>query len=60
MLNLRLLECTLKGYDHISDLLLAKYGVITGCKYYGCNLPESVKKELAVKFGSFIFDEYYK
>lgn len=27
---------------------------------YGCNLPESVKKELAVKFGSFIFDEYYK
>lgn len=25
-----------------------------------CNLPESVKKELAVKFGSFIFDEYYK
>lgn len=33
MLNLRLLECTLKGYDHISDLLLAKYWVITGCKY---------------------------
>ena len=28
--------------------------------FYGCNLPESVKKELAVKFGSFIFDEYYK
>lgn len=25
-----------------------------------CNLPESVKKELAVKSGSFIFDEYYK
>ena len=25
MLNLHLLECTLKGYDHISDLLLAKY-----------------------------------
>ena len=36
MLNLHLLECTLKGYDHISDLLLAKYWVITGCKYYGC------------------------
>ena len=36
MLNLHLLECTLKGYDHISDLLLAKYWVITGCKYQGC------------------------
>ena len=36
MLNLHLLECTLKGYDHISDLLLAKYWVITGCKYYCC------------------------
>ena len=36
MLNLHLLECTLKGYDHISDLLLAKYWVITGCKYYNC------------------------
>ena len=33
MLNLHLLECTFKGYDHISDLLLAKYWVITGCKY---------------------------
>ena len=28
-----LLECTVKDYDHISDLLLAKYWVITGCKY---------------------------
>lgn len=37
MLNLHLLECTLKGYDHISDLLLAKYWVITGCKYYACS-----------------------
>ena len=36
MLNLHLLECTLKGYDHISDLLLAKYWVITGCKYENC------------------------
>ena len=36
MLNLHLLECTLKGYDHISDLLLAKYWVITGCKYLDC------------------------
>ena len=49
MLNLHLLECTLKGYDHISDLLLAKYWVITGCKYYGCKgltsitIPNSVK-----------------
>ena len=42
MLNLRLLECTLKGYDHISDLLLAKYWVITGCKYYGCTGLTSV------------------
>ncbi len=48
MLNLHLLECTVKGYDHISDLLLAKYWVITGCKYSGCtalakvNLPNSV------------------
>ena len=37
MLNLHLLECTVKGYDHISDLLLAKYWVITGCKYSGCS-----------------------
>ena len=37
MLNLHLLECTVKGYDHISDLLLAKYWVITGCKYTACN-----------------------
>ena len=36
MLNLHLLECTVKGYDHISDLLLAKYWVITGCKYRQC------------------------
>ena len=48
MLNLHLLECTLKGYDHISDLLLAKYWVITGCKYNGCSgltnitLPEKL------------------
>ena len=42
MLNLHLLECTVKGYDHISDLLLAKYWVITGCKYYGCNGLTSV------------------
>ena len=42
MLNLHLLECTLKGYDHISDLLLAKYWVITGCKYYNCSSLTSV------------------
>ena len=49
MLNLHLLECTLKGYGHISDLLLAKYWVITGCKYPLCNslvtinIPQGVK-----------------
>ena len=42
MLNLHLLECTLKGYDHISDLLLAKYWVITGCKYTGCSSLTSI------------------
>lgn len=42
MLNLHLLECTLKGYDHISDLLLAKYWVITGCKYGGCTSLSSI------------------
>ena len=48
MLNLHLLECTLKGYDHISDLLFAKYWVITGCKYEYCSgltsitIPNSV------------------
>lgn len=36
MLNLHLLEYTLKAYDHISDLLLAKYWVITGCKHRNC------------------------
>ena len=50
MLNLHLLECTVKGYDHISDLLLAKYWVTTGCKYQYCisltsiTIPASVKK----------------
>ena len=42
MLNLHLLECTLKGYDHISDLLLVKYWVITGCKYAYCSSLTSV------------------
>ena len=42
MLNLHLLECTVKGYDHISDLLLAKYWVITGCKYSKCSSLTSV------------------
>ena len=42
MLILHLLECTLKGYDHISDLLLAKYWVITGCKYYSCSSLTSI------------------
>ena len=42
MLILHLLECTLKGYDHISDLLLAKYRVITGYKYAGCTSLEDV------------------
>ena len=42
MLNLHLLECTLKGYGHISDLLLAKYWVITGCKYSGCTALETI------------------
>ena len=42
MLNLHLLECTVKGYDHISDLLLAKYWVITGCKYRYCRNLTSV------------------
>ena len=42
MLNLHLIECTLKGYDHISDLLLAKYWVITGCKYLGCSSLKEV------------------
>ena len=41
MLNLHLLECTVKGHDHISDLLLAKYWVITGCKYEGCSSLKS-------------------
>ena len=42
MLNLHLLECTVKGYDHISDLLFAKYWVITGCKYSSCNALTSI------------------
>ena len=50
MLNLHLLECTLKGYDHISDLLLAKYWVITGCKYGNCeNIIElNIGNEVAI------------
>ena len=56
MLNLHLLECTLKGYDHISDLLLAKYWVITGCKYSKCksltsiSIPDSV---VTIETGAF-------
>ena len=46
MLNLHLLECTVKGYDHISDLLFAKYWVITGCKYEKC------KNLISVTIGS--------
>ena len=42
MLNLHLLECTIKGYDHISDLLLVKYWVITGCKYFFCTSLASI------------------
>ena len=56
MLNLHLLECTVKGYDHISDLLFAKYWVITGCKYWNCTsltsvtIPDSVT---TIGFGAF-------
>ena len=56
MLNLHLLECTLKGYDHISDLLLAKYWVITGCKYYYCSGLTSIEIPNSVtSIGSYAF-----
>ena len=57
MLNLHLLECTVKGYDHISDLLLAKYWVITGYKYEYCSsltgieIPNSVTTIGELAFG---------
>ena len=58
MLNLHLLECTLKGYDHISDLLLAKYWVITGCKYIDCvNLKSLTLGENIGIIRLFAFDE---
>ena len=58
MLNLHLLECTVKGYDHISDLLLAKYWVITGCKYAYCiNLKKLISyAEVPPICGSNVFD----
>ena len=61
MLNLHLLECTLKGYDHISDLLLAKYWVITGCKYYDCTgLKEIyVKATTPPTAGDYLFPNIY-
>ena len=56
MLNLHLLECTVKGYDHISDLLLAKYWVITGCKYYSCSGLTSVTIGNSVtSIGDYVF-----
>ena len=56
MLNLHLLECTVKGYDHISDLLLAKYWVITGCKYYSCKDLTSVTIDNSVEsIGDYAF-----
>ena len=56
MLNLHLLECTLKGYDHISDLLLAKYWVITGCKFASCSSLKSVTIGNSVtSIGSYAF-----
>ena len=51
MLNLHLLECTVKGYDHISDLLLAKYWVITGCKYRECELSKLVIPDSVIEIG---------
>ena len=57
MLNLHLLECTLKGYDHISDLLLAKYWVITGCKYNNCKRLQSITIPANVtSIGNYAFD----
>ena len=60
MLNLHLLECTLKGYDHISDLLLAKYWVITGCKYNGCTSMTNITIGNSVtSIGSNAFEDCY-
>ena len=56
MLNLHLLECTVKGYDHISDLLLAKYWVITDCKYCSCTgLTSVVIPESVTEIGEYAF-----
>ena len=58
MLNLHLLECTPKGYDHISDLLIAKYWVITGCKYSDCTGLKSIEIPNSVtSIGDYAFYE---
>ena len=56
MLNLHLLECTVKGYDHISDLLLAKYWVITGCKYTNCTALTSISIGAGISYLPWIFE----
>ena len=52
MLNLHPLECTIKDNDHISDLLLANYWVITSCIYFIMNvhLQDAMRNPSAVTF----------
>ena len=57
MLNLHLLEYALKGYDHISDLSLAKYWVIAGCKYKDCTDLEKFYLGNSIEsIGDYAFD----
>lgn len=54
-------SCAFYDCDNLSYVKIPNSVISIGdCAFNKCNLPESVKKELAVKFGSFIFDEYYK
>ena len=47
MLNLHPLECTIKDNDHIPDLLLANYWVITCC--VSGNIPALPYKEMVTE-----------
>lgn len=51
MLNLHPLECAIKDYDHISDLLLTNYWVTTGCKYIVSKLRSAVFPKSLEKIG---------
>lgn len=53
-------ESAFEGCSGLASVLIPNSVIeINISVFYGCNLPENVKIELTVKFGSWIFDHYY-